>query len=1320
MSRDPHWLLLDRERLEEAKRLAAQYKPQFRPGEPLATHYTDPTYEQINRRIAQAGSSLSSPTWLADLNAAYAAQQDGLGNLELQVWIEVRQTTAGADNPTLLANQTFTLQTSLDGTNWYAVDDASGQQGANGGNAWVQMVADAGFADGDAISTDQLSGVGNNYISGEAQETDDESDAITFTTDDTSYTNLAYSVQLLDAGLTSADSVSFRVVRGASTVLDNYANSAIVQWQAPPTYFALDSYRFYKPGTESGSEPLAPESTDIRMEPGQLFHVRVGISHESGGTGIITPDWQVKLNTGAWTSPGVYAGDRTAIVHVYDDPDLTNEGATTDRSTNGISNSGTTFVSGIVLDTSPITITGTSLTANDYTEVLLSVWINPYQVEDGDTIQFRADNLLGIEDTEWPTVTVFKPRQGIRRKPGYQANRAIRRDGVWKGIHRLFAQLDPDSAELITGMRPTEYTATFNHTQQYGPFGFEWASPGSSTGRLVYEETPTGVFRDTATEREHVPRFGITNVVLMRLDPTDSISASTSLYQRYTGTTNVYPWRMLFDTNEQFLGQLYLDGTLRSTSPAIYCPRGQYMWVVQRWEKGKTQRVQFFDLNGTPISEEASTTGTYSEIDGYTTGNEGPPDDDYYALWGDSNSAAATEMVAAMTWIRELPDEELRQFFGDPWGFYEPQLEAAAAGQTVSLVAASVSVAAQAQTMSFGAVTRSLVAGTVSTAAQAQTISLGVVTRSPVAAVVSVASQAATIVVGAVTRALTAATTTGSAEPQTTSLGAVTRDISPATVSTSAQPQTITVATTLSLVAAVVSAAAQAATNLLGTVTRSISPASVTTSAQAQTTSLGAVTRSIVAAVVTTTAQAATLTLGVVSRVLSAAGATASAQALTNLAGAVTRSVSPASITATGQAQTTTLGAVNRSLVAAAVTAAAQAQTISQATTIAISPASVSATGSTLTTTVGAVTRSIVAAVVNVTGSALSLALGVVLRSLSAAGVTTTGQAQTTTLGAVTKSISPASVTASGGTQALTLGAISLNLSAAAVTASGGAQIVTVGGQVANISPAQISVTGSTVTTSVGAVTRSIVAASISAAAQGQTPSVAGLQVSLVAAGATASAQAQTLSLGAISIQLNSAQISALAGILTLSPGAVTRNLAPAVVTATAQAQSTELGLAVSISPATASAAAQALTNTVGAIDVQLSPAQVSAVGTVLSPTAGATQVSVSPASVTAGAQAMTLNIGTLFVPLSPGLILSTGGTLTYVTGEAVVGLAPAQVTGIATPLDPINLGTALPLDGPFEAWWVEPGRGALFIDPERGLVWVDPARLALFTDLTE
>lgn len=173
-------------------------------------------------------------------------------------------------------------------------------------------------------------------------------------------------------------------------VLDE-ANSSWEWYDGPValahgTYsLSQDHWRFYEPGTESGSVAIAAEDTNITRQTGtgNAFQVRI-LLQETGDAngGTETYELRYSKNAGAYNLVTASSNDVRAV----NDPSLTDDEVTTSRLAGGAG----TFVAGRVDDVDGATTTGVQVRSLDNTEMLFSVYIVDADVADLDTLDFRA------------------------------------------------------------------------------------------------------------------------------------------------------------------------------------------------------------------------------------------------------------------------------------------------------------------------------------------------------------------------------------------------------------------------------------------------------------------------------------------------------------------------------------------------------------------------------------------------------------------------------------------------------------------------------------------------------------------------------------------------------------------------------------------------------------------------------------------------------------------------------------------------------------------------------------------------------------------
>lgn len=153
------------------------------------------------------------------------------------------------------------------------------------------------------------------------------------------------------------------------------------------------AFRFYNDGTESGSSPLADQDTDVtgfNVDSNNQFHLRIRLDETGSGdvSGETTDDYaiQKRLNGGgAWST--ITAA--TSIIRTDTASDLTDGGASTNRSTNGISDGAGSFFAGIQ-EEGDSEITDFQHTFNDFTEHVFALEAVSADLSDGDFCQFRV------------------------------------------------------------------------------------------------------------------------------------------------------------------------------------------------------------------------------------------------------------------------------------------------------------------------------------------------------------------------------------------------------------------------------------------------------------------------------------------------------------------------------------------------------------------------------------------------------------------------------------------------------------------------------------------------------------------------------------------------------------------------------------------------------------------------------------------------------------------------------------------------------------------------------------------------------------------
>jgi hypothetical protein len=151
-----------------------------------------------------------------------------------------------------------------------------------------------------------------------------------------------------------------------------------------------DAFRFYEDGTEAGSSAIAAQDTNISRDVSSNSNLLLRIRIESTElSAAFPPDvWQLQYskNSGAWTNVTTSSSN----VRAFNSTNLTDDGATTERLTSGVTTWTSGFVSedGVVGDF--VLETGKNVSTNQYTEFLYSLTVIDADVLTSDTLDFRV------------------------------------------------------------------------------------------------------------------------------------------------------------------------------------------------------------------------------------------------------------------------------------------------------------------------------------------------------------------------------------------------------------------------------------------------------------------------------------------------------------------------------------------------------------------------------------------------------------------------------------------------------------------------------------------------------------------------------------------------------------------------------------------------------------------------------------------------------------------------------------------------------------------------------------------------------------------
>lgn len=188
----------------------------------------------------------------------------------------------------------------------------------------------------------------------------------------------------------------------------------------------VQAFRFYDDDAgEATSTPLANQDTNvtINVDSGNVpFQLRYRIQATTAVAGSSSDDYalQASVNGGAFATVTTSTADVIASAS-----GLTNDGATTNRATNGLTDGTGSFVAGEQCTDG--TLDNFALTASNFTEIVYGGTVVAADVEDGDTIDFRASlngGTPGMTNSVTPRITVQKSLPAITGTGALQAGAA--------------------------------------------------------------------------------------------------------------------------------------------------------------------------------------------------------------------------------------------------------------------------------------------------------------------------------------------------------------------------------------------------------------------------------------------------------------------------------------------------------------------------------------------------------------------------------------------------------------------------------------------------------------------------------------------------------------------------------------------------------------------------------------------------------------------------------------------------------------------------------------------------------------------------------
>ncbi len=180
-----------------------------------------------------------------------------------------------------------------------------------------------------------------------------------------------------------------------------------------------NAFRFYEDDgspSESASTPIAAQDTDVirDISSDNQLHLRFRIEEVGGGSigGATTDDYQLQYRV---NGGGGWANMTASSTEVQADTasELTDDGATTNRATNGISDGSGSFVAGIQ-EEGDGEITDYQLTADNFTEHVWALDLIAADLVGGDFIDFRValnGGNPGMDNSVVPRITMaaFNP-----------------------------------------------------------------------------------------------------------------------------------------------------------------------------------------------------------------------------------------------------------------------------------------------------------------------------------------------------------------------------------------------------------------------------------------------------------------------------------------------------------------------------------------------------------------------------------------------------------------------------------------------------------------------------------------------------------------------------------------------------------------------------------------------------------------------------------------------------------------------------------------------------------------------------------------------
>lgn len=261
-----------------------------------------------------------------------------------------------------------------------------------------------------------------------------------------------------------------------------------------------NAFRFYDDDAdEANSTPLANQTTNItvNVDAGNVaFQLRYRVQNATAVAGATTDDYTLQRSHNA----GAFSTVNGSTVIIASTSGLTNNNATTNRATNGITDGTGSFVAGEQCTDG--TLDNHQLTASNFTEHAWGCTVVAADVNHGDTIDFRISlngGAPGMTNSVTPRITIQKAATGTGALVAQAADVTGSGTSSSTGTGALAAQAAAIDGEGIGG---DVSTGTGALTAQAAVVDGSGTSSSSGTGALSAQAADvagTGTSSSTGT-----------------------------------------------------------------------------------------------------------------------------------------------------------------------------------------------------------------------------------------------------------------------------------------------------------------------------------------------------------------------------------------------------------------------------------------------------------------------------------------------------------------------------------------------------------------------------------------------------------------------------------------------------------------------------------------------------------------------------------------------------------------------------------------------------------------------------------------------------